>query len=599
MGNPTKPNTRTGQTASKLDSERLHQGVGVAPGIAEGKVLVHFQEEEVIPFRDLKEEELDAEVSRFKAALLATRGELIALQERLSRSPAAGDAGIFDAHLLVLEDPSLIDEVIHGIHREKNNAEFIFQGVSHKFINTLSAIDDPYLRERAIDLEDVSRRVLRHLLGKPGQRLAGHSRDHIIVADDLSPSDTATLNRENIAGFVTEKGSKTSHSAIMARSLGIPAIVGLEGICSELVNGDTVLMDGYSGKIYVNPSPATRLSYQALAEVKEQVEEGLGELRDLEAVTRDGHRVTLAANIELPEELDEVAACGAEGIGLYRTEFLYFNRTVPPDEEEQYAVYRKVAEHIAPHPVIIRTLDIGGDKPTECLDLGAEENPFLGCRAIRFCLNNPQIFKTQLRAILRAGAHGKLRLMFPMISGLEELTHAKVLMAEAAAELTAAGIPHDGAMETGMMIEVPSAAIMAESLAREVDFFSVGTNDLLQYLMAVDRGNDRIAHLHDPSNPAVIRVLRMIVDAAHKAGIWVGVCGELAGDIEYTPMLVGLGFDELSASAAVVPRVKKAIRSLDLPSCRNLVEESLAGHHAAEIYARTTGLARTRYPDLF
>ena len=599
MGNPSKPNTRNGQTASKQDCERLHQGVGVAPGIAEGKVLVHFQEEEVIPFRDLKEEELATEVSRFKAALLATRGELITLQERLSRSPAAGDAGIFDAHLLVLEDPSLIDEVIRGIHREKNNAEFIFQGVSHKFINTLSAINDPYLRERAIDLEDVSRRVLRHLLGKPGQRLAGHSRDHIIVADDLSPSDTATLNRENIAGFVTEKGSKTSHSAIMARSLGIPAIVGLEGICGELANGDTVLMDGYSGRIYVNPSPETRLSYQALAEVKEQVEEGLEELRDLEAVTRDGHRVTLAANIELPEELDEVAACGAEGIGLYRTEFLYFNRTVPPDEEEQYAVYRKVAEHISPHPVIIRTLDIGGDKPTECLDLGTEENPFLGCRAIRFCLNNPQIFKTQLRAILRAGAHGKLRLMFPMISGLEELTHAKVLMAEAAAELTAAGIPHDGAMETGMMIEVPSAAIMAESLAREVDFFSVGTNDLLQYLMAVDRGNERIAHLHDPSNPAVIRVLKMIVDAAHKAGIWVGVCGELAGDIEYTPMLVGLGFDELSASAAVVPRVKKAIRSLDLPSCRNLVEESLAGHHAAEIYARTTGLARTRYPDLF
>jgi phosphotransferase system enzyme I (PtsI) len=599
VGNPSKPNTRNGQTASKQDCERLHQGVGVAPGIAEGKVLVHFQEEEVIPFRDLKEEELATEVSRFKAALLATRGELITLQERLSRSPAAGDAGIFDAHLLVLEDPSLIDEVIRGIHREKNNAEFIFQGVSHKFINTLSAINDPYLRERAIDLEDVSRRVLRHLLGKPGQRLAGHSRDHIIVADDLSPSDTATLNRENIAGFVTEKGSKTSHSAIMARSLGIPAIVGLEGICGELANGDTVLMDGYSGRIYVNPSPETRLSYQALAEVKEQVEEGLEELRDLEAVTRDGHRVTLAANIELPEELDEVAACGAEGIGLYRTEFLYFNRTVPPDEEEQYAVYRKVAEHISPHPVIIRTLDIGGDKPTECLDLGTEENPFLGCRAIRFCLNNPQIFKTQLRAILRAGAHGKLRLMFPMISGLEELTHAKVLMAEAAAELTAAGIPHDGAMETGMMIEVPSAAIMAESLAREVDFFSVGTNDLLQYLMAVDRGNERIAHLHDPSNPAVIRVLKMIVDAAHKAGIWVGVCGELAGDIEYTPMLVGLGFDELSASAAVVPRVKKAIRNLDLPSCRNLVEESLAGHHAAEIYARTTGLARTRYPDLF
>ena len=579
-------------------AERVFQGNAVAPGIAEGKVLIHFQEEESIPFRDLQDHELDAEVARFEGALLATRGELLELQERLSESATSSDAGIFDAHLMVLEDPSLIDQVIKGIRRERHNAEFVFQGVIHKFIKTLAAIDDPYLRERAIDLEDVARRVIRNLLGKSGQRLAGHDRNHIIVADELTPSDTATLNRDNVAGFVTEKGSKTSHTAIVARSLGIPAIVGLEGICTELENGCHILIDGYSGKIFLNPSPETHLTYQAIAEEKEHIEEGLEVLRESDSTTMDGRHVVLAANIELPEELDEVAACGADGIGLYRTEFLYFNRTTPPDEEEQYAVYRQVAEKINPHPVIIRTLDIGGDKPTEALDLGHEENPFLGCRAIRFCLNNPEIFKTQLRAILRAVTHGNIKMMFPMISGIEELFHAKALLAEAAMELEKRGVPYNADVEMGIMIEVPSAALMAEVLAREVKFFSIGTNDLLQYLMAVDRGNERIAHLHDASNPAVVRIIKTIVDGAHAAGIWVGVCGELAGDIEFTPLLLGLGIDELSASAALVPRVKKAIRSLDLASCREIVQQALSGERAAEIYARTTGLARTRYPEL-
>ncbi|MCE9588046.1 MAG: phosphoenolpyruvate--protein phosphotransferase [Verrucomicrobia bacterium] len=579
--------------------ERVFQGTAVAPGIAEGKVLIHFQEEESIPFRDLKDHELDAEVARFEGALLATRKEILELQERLSQSAGASDAGIFDAHLMVLEDPTLIDEVIKGVWKEKHNAEFVFQGVIHKFIKTLSAIDDPYLRERAIDLEDVARRVIRHLLGKSGQRLAGHDRNHIIVADELTPSDTATLNRDNVAGFITEKGSKTSHVAIMARSLGIPAIVGLEGICTELENGSLILIDGYSGKIFLNPSHSTHLTYQAIAEEKELVEEGLEVLRESDSTTLDGHHIVLAANIELPEELDEVAACGADGIGLYRTEFLYFNRVTPPDEEEQYAVYRSVAEKINPQPVIIRTLDIGGDKPTDCLDLALEQNPFLGCRAIRFCLNNPEIFKTQLRAILRAGIHGNLKMMFPMISGIEELFHAKALLAEAAQELSEQGVPHKKDIELGIMIEVPSAALMADVLAREVKFFSIGTNDLLQYLMAVDRGNERIAHLHDPSNPAVVRILKTIVDGAHAAGIWVGVCGELAGDIEFTPLLIGLGIDELSASAVLVPRVKKAIRSLDVTACREIVERALSGERAAEIYARTTGLARMRYPDLF
>lgn len=591
--------TPENENPSPNGKELVLRGMAVAPGIAEGKVLIHLQEEEVLPFRDLKENELDAEVARFEASLLATREELRALQERLAQSPAAGDAGIFDAHLLVLEDPSLIDEVLRLIRKERHNAEFVFHSVSQKFIRTLSSIDDPYLRERAIDLEDVTRRVLRHLLGKTGERLGGHDRTHIIVADELTPSDTALLNRENVAGFITEKGSKTSHTAIMARALGIPAIVGLEGITGRLESGCTILMDGYSGKIFLNPSPSTRAAYQVLAEQKEDVEEGLESLRDAAPVTRDGRRITLAANIEIPGELEEVAESGAEGIGLYRTEFLYFNRTEPPDEEEQYAAYRDVAEKMAPHPVIIRTLDIGGDKPAECLDLGHEENPFLGCRAIRFCLTHPEIFKTQLRAILRAGVHGDVRMMFPMISGLEELLQAKALLAEAVAELRLSGKPFRENLELGLMIEVPSAAIMAPVLAREVKFFSVGTNDLLQYLMAVDRGNERIAHLHDPSNPAVIRLLKGVVDAAHEAGIWVGVCGELAGDIEYTPVLIGLGIDELSTGAAMIPRVKKAIRSLDLESCREIVEHALAGDRAAEIHARTTGLARSRYPELF
>jgi phosphotransferase system enzyme I (PtsI) len=579
--------------------ERVFEGTAVAPGIAEGKVMIHFQENESIPFRDLKEEELDAEVSRFEGALIATRQELAELQERLTASAGAGDAGIFDAHLLVLEDPGLIDEVNKGIRKERHNAEFVFQGVSQRFIKTLAAIDDPYLRERALDLEDVARRVIRHLLGKSGQRLAGHDRSHIIVADELTPSDTATLNRENVAGFVTEKGSRTSHTAIMARALGIPAIVGLEGICAELENGCVILMDGYSGKIFLNPSPETLARYQQLATEKDHIEEGLESLRESDSVTLDGRRLTLSANIELPEEIDDVAGCGAEGIGLYRTEFLYFNRTVPPDEEEQYQVYRRVAERTAPHGAIIRTLDIGGDKPTECLDIGREENPFLGCRAIRFCLNNPDIFKTQLRAILRAGVHGNLRMMFPMISGYEELLHAKSLLREATEELRARGEAFQDNMELGVMIEVPSAALVAETLAPEVKFFSIGTNDLLQYLMAVDRGNERIAHLHDPSNPAVVRIIKTVVDAAHAAGIWVGVCGELAGDIEYTPILIGLGIDELSMSASLVPRVKKAVRSLDLAACREVVEHALKGERAAEIYARTTGLARSRYHELF
>jgi len=587
------------ELAPQSGEELLLEGMAVAPGIAEGKVLIHFQEEDAIPFRDLSEEELDGEVARFEAALLATRKELGTLQSRLEESTSSGDAGIFDAHLLVLEDPTLIDEVIKGIRREKHNAEFVFQGVAHRFIKTLSSIDDPYLRERAVDLEDVTRRVVRHLLGKSGQRLAGHDRNHIIVADELTPSDTATLNRENVAGFITEKGSRTSHTAIMARSLGIPAIVGMEGICHKLENGWSILMDGYSGKVYLNPTSETLARYQKIAEEKEHIEEGLETLRESDSSTLDGRHITLAANIELPEELDDVAACGADGIGLYRTEFLYFNRITPPDEEEQYTVYKQVAERIAPRAVIIRTLDIGGDKPTECLDLGQEQNPFLGCRAIRFCLNNPEIFKTQLRAILRAAVHGNLKIMFPMISGHEELLHAKALLAESIAELHERGVPHNPGIELGIMIEVPSAAIMADLLAREVKFFSVGTNDLLQYLMAVDRGNERIAHLHDPANPAVVRILKTVVDAAHAAGIWVGVCGELAGDIEYTPMLVGLGIDELSASAALVPRVKKAIRSLDLTACRELVDLALSGAQSAEIYARTMGLARTRYPDLF
>jgi phosphotransferase system enzyme I (PtsI) len=580
-------------------NETVLQGLGVSPGIAEGEVVVHWQDEDEIPLRDIKPPDIPGEIARFETALIATRQELLDIQQKIAGAIGADNASIFDAHLLVVEDRTLIDEALRGLDRDLHNIEFVFHQVAEKYCRTLAAIDDPYLQERVVDIEDVTRRVIRHLLGKSREDLHKLDHPHIIVARNLTPSDTALINRDLVRGFVTEQGSRTSHSAIMARSLGIPAIVALPGVCSELVTGDHVLLDGYSGKLVANPTEQTRYEYGQIESRKVEVEHQLESIRETPSTTRDGKHIVLSANIELPSELDAVASSGAEGIGLFRTEFLFLNKSTPPSEDEQYEAYKLVAERCAPHAVIIRTLDVGGDKLMHLSDRPAEDNPFLGRRAIRLCLDEPDLFKTQLRAILRAAAHGNIRVMLPMISQLEEIRWAKSLLAECRQELATAGRPHNPDLEVGCMIEVPSAALMADQLAREVKFFSVGTNDLVQYTMAVDRGNERIAHLYQPTHPAVLRLLAMAAQAAHQNGIWIGVCGEMASDVHLTPLLLGLGMDELSVVTHAVPRVKKAVQSLDSKECGELAGQAAAMTDPGEIEQMCRDHARQRYPDLF
>lgn len=579
-------------------TEQRFTGIPVAPGIAHCSVMVQWEEDEEISLRKIEPYELPEEIARFESALIATRAELLEIQQRIATAIGANDASIFDAHLLVVEDRTLIDEVLRTLERERCNVEYVFHQVAEKYCRTLSQIDDPYLRERVVDIEDVTRRVIRHLMGKALRNPAAHDRPHIIVAHNLTPSDTAQLNRELVLGFATEIGSKTSHTAIMARSLEIPAIVGLHGICQQLTSGDDVLLDGYSGTLILNPSAETLSEYGKIESAKEEVIERLELIRETASTTLDGRHIVLSANVDLPDELGDIAENGAEGIGLYRTEFLYLNRVEPPDEEEQFECYRLAAERSQPHGVIIRTLDIGGDKSTQSLHLPEEQNPFLGCRAIRFCLQNPDIFKTQLRAILRAATFGNVKIMYPMISGLDELRQANAILEECKSELAERGVPFHPYIEVGIMIEIPSAVMAADHLAREAAFFSIGTNDLIQYTFAVDRVNDRIAHLYNPTHPAILRMIKMTVDAAHANGIWTGVCGEMAGDVLLTPLLIGLGVDELSATSSVVPRVKKAVQSLDACQCEALVRDALSIESSETIQRMSEEMARDKYADI-
>jgi len=578
--------------------ELKFQGVGVAPGIARGNVFVHHPDDEEPPKRRLGESEIPAEVTRFESALIATRAQILEMQQRIAEAIGAKDASIFDAHLLVVEDRTLIDEVLRTLEREKYNVEFVFAEVANRYARTLSEIDDPYLRERAFDIPDVTRRVIRNLLGRSSRTLANLESPQVVIAHNITPSDTATLNRQMVLGFATDIGSKTSHTAIMARSLNIPAVVGLKDISKQLKTGDHVLLDGTNGFLVLNPTDATLWEYGEIEVQRGRVEEVLTGLRETVSTTKDGRHVILSANIELPEDVPLVQEAGAEGIGLYRTEFFFLNKSELPSEQEQYEAYRTVAQAIAPQSVIIRTLDLGGDKFLSHSHLPTEINPFLGCRAIRFCLERPDIFKMQLRAILRASAVGNVRMMFPMISGLAELRQAYELLETCRAELRDEGKDFDANLEVGIMIEVPSAVLIADSLAKEVDFFSIGTNDLIQYTIAVDRVNERIAYLYEPTHPAIIRLIELTVNAAHENHIWVGVCGEMAGEITLTPLLIGLGIDEFSASAGLVPRVKKAVQTLDSKECVQLVEDVRGISSATDILERCEAVARRHYPEL-
>ena len=586
-------------SGDKAREEIRFNGAGVSPGIAQGAIhVVRDDLDDVARYR-IEPAQIANEIGRFETALIQTRTQILEMQQKIAESIGAKDAGIFDAHLLVVEDRTLIDEVLRKLEADLCNVEWVFQEVATNYAETLSKIDDPYLRERALDIEDVTRRVIRNLQGKAPKTFLALTEPHILVAHNLTPSDTATMNRERVLGIATDLGSRTSHTAIMARSLNIPAIVGLHDVTEKLETGQHVLLNGTDGLLVVDPTAETLARYGELESKRVQITQKLAELRETKSTTRDGRHIVLSANIELPGDVDAVATNGAEGIGLYRTEFLYLNRATLPTEEEQYETYRKVAERVSPDPLIIRTFDLGGDKlASGAADVGDELNPFLGWRAIRFCLENIDIFKTQLRAILRASAVGNVKIMFPMISGVGELRRALSVLAECKEELRRTGPTFSDATEVGAMIEIPSAALSADILAREVDFFSIGTNDLIQYAIAVDRVNERIAHLYEPTHPAVLRLLKMIADAARANDIWVGVCGEMAGDIALTPLLLGLGMDELSASATLVPRVKRAVQSLTIPECRQLVDEALELETPSEILARCLELAGKRYGDL-
>jgi phosphoenolpyruvate-protein phosphotransferase (PTS system enzyme I) len=575
------------------------EGAGVSPGMACAKIHVVRDDLDDVPRYRIAPSQVPDEIGRFETALIQTRMQILEMQQRIAESIGAKDAAIFDAHLLVVEDRTLIDEVLRKLETDLCNVEWVFQEVATRYAETLNKIDDPYLRERALDIQDVTKRVIRNLQGKAPKTFLALSEPHILVAHNLTPSDTASINRANVLAIATDLGSRTSHAAILARSLNIPAVVGLHDITAKLETGQHVLVDGSDGLLIVNPAPETIAHYAELESRRARVVAQLKELRTTRSTTRDGRHIVLSANIELQEDVEAVAANGAEGIGLYRTEFLYLNRTTLPTEDEQFETYREVAERVRPDPLIIRTFDLGGDKLAPgTVDITDELNPFLGWRAIRLCLEHIDIFKTQLRAILRASAVGNIKIMFPMISGLEELRGAKAVLAECHEELRRSGIPSSEEIEVGAMIEIPSAALCANVLASEVDFFSIGTNDLIQYTLAVDRVNEKIAHLYEPTHPAILRLLRIITEAAHAHHIWVGVCGEMAGDVALVPLLLGLGVDELSAAATLVPRVKRAVQSLAIPECRDLVEETLKLNTASEILARCLELADKRYGDL-
>ncbi len=548
------------------------KGIAASPGIVIGKAYVIDSEEMVIPQRVIKESAIPKEITRFQDALTETRAEIQSIRDKISKELGKEHGEIFNAHLMVLEDRSIIEEVMERIKKEKHNTEFIFSQVLRRYVQSFLKIDDEYLRERVSDINDVGRRVMRHLVGDQRASLSELKEKVIVVAYDLAPSDTAVMHRKNVIGFATDIGGRTSHTAIMAKSLEIPAVVGLEHATRYIKMGDTIVVDGIQGAVVINPGAEELQKYKKEIAKHAEFNRGLKRFKDLDCVTLDGRRLELAANIELPEETPAVLSHGADGIGLYRTEFLYMNRPDLPNEEEQYYAYKKVVTAMSPKPVILRTFDLGGDKFLSHLEMPHEMNPFLGWRAIRFCLASPAIFKTQLRAILRASAHGKLRMMYPMISGVAEVKQANKLLEEAKSELRVKKIAFDEKMEVGAMIEIPSAALTCDIIAQEVDFFSIGTNDLIQYSLAVDRINERIAYLYEPSHPAVLRLLKTIIDAGHENGIWVGICGEMSGDPIFTPVLLGMGMDEISTSPVMVPEIKKIVRSISYTEAQEIAK---------------------------
>jgi phosphotransferase system enzyme I (PtsI) len=572
---------------SSARQEVMVQGIPASQGIAYGQVFVYIQSDVEVPSYVVDPGKRSDEIARFEQALLLTRQQITKIKHEVERNIGPEEALIFDAHLMVLEDQALIGETLREFEDTGRNLETCFNKISLRYIQAFSEIDDEYLRERAGDIRDVAQRVLQNLLGQTERSFNRLADQRVVVANDFSPSDFAGLDRSAALAIVTDRGSKTSHAVIVARSMKVPAVVGLRDFTRRAQPGDWVLVDGYEGLVILHPSENTLFRYGKIREQREGIEARLLAANRLPAVTLDGAAITLMANIEKVDEVQLVKHYNAEGVGLFRTEYLYLNSARIPSEAEQVEAYRTVAAGLAPHPVIIRTLDLGGDKPMPGNPglFPKESNPFMGFRAIRFCLEHTDIFKDQLRAILRASAHGKVRLMYPMISGAEELARANAVLEECRTELRAQGVAFDEALEVGTMIEIPSAAATADLLAQQCDFFSIGTNDLIQYLLAIDRVNDRIAHLYEPTHPAVLRTLKSVVDEAHRHDISVSVCGEMAGDPVLVPLLLGLGVDALSMTPPLIPAVRYLVRAMKLADAKQLAQAALGLAAPKEIHA--------------
>jgi len=585
-------------TAASASREIALKGIGVSPGIAVCKARLIAARTSQAVKRDIEPGEVAGEIARFEEALIATHDQIKAIQKQVAEVLGDEHASIFDAHILVVDDRTFIEDVIRTIKKDLVNVEPVLQSVANRYADMLSKVEDSYLSERAADIRDVTKRILANLAGERLDRMEAITEPCIVVAHDLSPSDTASIDRTLVQGFVTDLGSSTSHTSIMAKALEVPAVVGLHNVTATIGSDDTILIDGSKGLVYINPTPERLSEYEKRAAEQREILQELGTLRDKLPETIDGYLVPITANIELLEELDTVGERGARGIGLFRTEFLFLGDDMLPDEDAQTAAYNEAAQSQHPAPVIIRTLDLGADKLPESIKAPDEMNPFLGDRAIRLCLSRPKLFKTQLRAILRASVHDNVRVMYPMVSCVQEVVSANAILRECMDELTAEGIGFNANIQIGTMIEVPSAALVADLIAPHVSFFSIGTNDLIQYTMAVDRGNENVAHLYKPTHLAILRLIDYVVKTSHKHGLWTCVCGQMAADPVLIPLLIGLGVDELSVSPAQAPVIKDVIRKLYYSKAVDLAQQALASPALEEVERLCHGMIKEIAPEV-
>jgi phosphotransferase system enzyme I (PtsI) len=585
--------------ANRQSIKRVLKGIAASSGIVIGRASLVHRGRVGIPQKAIGPTQVAAEIKRFNRAIERSKHQLREIKEKILAEEVRRHFFILDVHLMILDDEMLIQDTIEVIKTRRINAEWALDIVIGKLNTAFDTIEDEYLRERKNDVNYVAQRIFRNLVGRGHDDLTKIKGNVIVVAHDLSPADTIQMNLNHVAGFITDVGGRVSHTAILSRSLGIPAVVGLETATSAITGGDQLIIDGYGGRVIINPDEAISKEYLEKRKQIRLLEREVLKYAALPAETRDGYRITLGANIELVEELPLALRHGAEGIGLYRTEILYMNREDLPSEEEQFQTYKKIAEGIAPSSAVIRTLDVGGDKFISKYGYDHEANPALGLRAIRFSIKEPHLFKVQLRGILRASAFGKLKILLPMISGIPEVRKSKEILEETKKELGGEGIPFDEGIQIGAMIEIPSASIIADTLAHEVDFFSIGTNDLIQYALAIDRINEHVSYLYEPLHPAILRMIRGIVEAGHRAGIEVSICGEMAADPTYIFILLGMGLDELSMTPFYIPRVKKILRRSSYEEAKQLLDEAYRLSTAAEIEEYVKGRMTERFPDDF